>query len=261
MRRSVSYDRAADFYDATRALPRAVARKLTDALMAELAAAGAHHALEVGIGTGRISRPLAARGVRICGVDIAPRMLARLGEQLGPDHLSPDLVLGDATQLPVASGAFRAVLVFHLLHLVSSSEAAARELRRVLAPGGMLIRGVTSYLGENPWQVYVAKSNELLAKRNVVVRTRRSREQIRAALTATGGSSRVAPVAEDEERNTPEQNLDRIRQRIDSWTWGVPDDLFADFLAEFEPWYRQHYQEMEREYVQRVSYELEVWSF
>ena len=261
MRGSVSYDRAADFYDATRRLSPAVAQKLTDALMAELKTAEADYVLDVGIGTGRVSRPLAEHGVRVCGTDIAPRMLAKLREQLGAEHRRPDMLLGDATHLPVASRSFRAVLAFHVLHLVSSLEDAARELRRVLAPGGVLIRSMTSYPGENPWQVYVAKSNELMKGRGFAVRTRVSREQMRAALAAVGGSSRVVPVAEDEERNTPEQILGRIRQRVDSWTWQMPEEVFADFMGEFERWYRQHYEEMEREYVQPVLYELEVWTF
>ena len=107
---SVSFDRAADIYDATRALPDAVARRLTDALVAEIEAARADRVLEIGIGTGRISRPLSERGVRVCGVDISPRMLARLREQLGPRHLPPDLALGDATRLPLASASFQAVI-------------------------------------------------------------------------------------------------------------------------------------------------------
>lgn len=100
---SVSFDRAADFYDVTRALPTHIARKLTDALVVELAAANATHVLEVGIGTGRISRPLAERGVRVCGVDIALRMLARLRDQLDTQHVSPDLLRADTTRLPIAS--------------------------------------------------------------------------------------------------------------------------------------------------------------
>ncbi len=116
---SVNFDRAAGFYDATRALPDAVAAKLTDALLAERDAVHADSVLEAGVGTGRISRPLAKRGVRIRGVDIAPLMLAKLGEQLGPNDERPDLMLADAAQLPFAPYSFRMVLMMHVLHLVS----------------------------------------------------------------------------------------------------------------------------------------------
>lgn len=67
---SISFDRAADFYDATRALPRQVMQGLTAALLDEIRAADAKTVLEVGVGTGRIARPLLERGVHVCGVDI-----------------------------------------------------------------------------------------------------------------------------------------------------------------------------------------------
>ncbi len=263
MDRSIGYDRVADVYDATRALPQAVQRKLTDALVGELATVGPGEVLEVGVGTGRISRPLALRGIRLCGVDIAPRMLAKLREQLGPEHAPPDLVLGDATRLPLAPASFRAVLVFHVLHLVSSMERAVGELRRVVAPGGALIRGCSRYLGESPWEASDAKWSELTAKSGLSLSTgsRPQREQIRGALLAAGGSCRTQTCAEYEERSTPAQHLDRIRNRVENCSWEIPEHAFAACLKEFEPWYRRHYGDMDGELAQAVSYELEVWSF
>ena len=58
MSESISFERAADFYDATRALPDNVAAKLTEALLAELTRIDADRALEAGGGTGGLSRPL-----------------------------------------------------------------------------------------------------------------------------------------------------------------------------------------------------------
>lgn len=81
----------------------------------------------------------ADRGLRVTGVDISPRMLARLRAQLGSEHLPPDIMLADATALPIATGSFRATLVVHVLHLVSSWRNTIRELRRALAPGGVLL--------------------------------------------------------------------------------------------------------------------------
>ncbi|MCA1676999.1 MAG: class I SAM-dependent methyltransferase, partial [Actinobacteria bacterium] len=45
-------------------------------LLAELAGAGP--ALELGIGTGRLALPLAARGVEVHGIDASPAMVERL---------------------------------------------------------------------------------------------------------------------------------------------------------------------------------------
>src|SRR5260370_18760038 len=40
--------------------------------------AGKRRALELGIGTGRIAIPLAARGVRVMGIDASPAMVAQI---------------------------------------------------------------------------------------------------------------------------------------------------------------------------------------
>lgn len=260
---SVSYDRIAHVYDATRALPEAVQHKLTDALVAEFASAGAHHILDVGVGTGRITRPLAERGLRVCGVDIGSRMLRTLRTQQARD-VAIDHVLGDATQLPLETASFRGIVVYHVLHLVSSVHSAVRELRRVLARGGVLICGFERYCGASPWDACTAKLRELAVTRGFVPPPRPGpySETIGNALRAFGGSSHLRQYAEGQEIHTPEEVLGRIRGRIYyTWLWDMPDDLFADCLAEFEPWYRCHYEDMRREVAQPVSYELEVWSF
>ena len=55
----------------------------TVAFLAQLAGDGP--ALELAIGTGRIALPLAARGVRVDGIDISDAMVARLREKPGGD--------------------------------------------------------------------------------------------------------------------------------------------------------------------------------
>jgi len=257
---SVSFDHAADVYDATRALPPKIVAKQTEALLAELGAAGAERLLEVGIGTGRISRPLMERGVRVIGVDIAPRMLARLREQLGPGHVPPDLLLGDATRPPFRDRSFRAVLMVHVLHLIADWQSALEEMRRVLAPGGVFLQDRTRYDEENPWRAAMDKREELLAAFGVVVRRRPKMEEIETALQAAGGSLRTVGYFEDEELNVASHLVERLRSRTDSWTWEIPEDVFPEILAQYEAWCREHY-DLQREYVQPVQYTLEVWKF
>lgn len=261
MSASVSFDRAADTYDATRALPTEVASRLTEALLAELGRAGTDRLLEVGIGTGRIARPLAERGVGVAGVDIAPRMLARLREQLTPRHAPPDLLLGDATAMPIAGGAFRAALVVHVFHLVEPWERAAEEIARVLATGGVLIHHYTRYPEENPWQDSLRRRAELLEEMGMRLRQRPSDEQLAAKFRALGGTMRREVYATEEERTAPRHWLERARNRVDSWTWEVPEEMYPAFFERYESWCREHYGDLAREHVERVSYELEVWAF
>ena len=61
--------------------------------------AGDGPALELAIGTGRIALPLAERGIRVDGIDIAPAMVARLREKPGGDRLS--VQIGDFADVDV----------------------------------------------------------------------------------------------------------------------------------------------------------------
>jgi SAM-dependent methyltransferase len=70
--------------------------------------AGHGPALELAIGTGRIALPLAARGIRVDGIDISPAMINQLRAQPGGDKIS--VVIGDFAGVPV-SGAYRLIYV------------------------------------------------------------------------------------------------------------------------------------------------------
>ena len=66
-------------------------------LLAGLARDG--RALELAIGTGRVAVPLAARGVRVSGIELSPAMLARLRAKPGAAGI--EVVEGDMTSTRV----------------------------------------------------------------------------------------------------------------------------------------------------------------
>jgi hypothetical protein len=77
-------------------------------------------ALELAIGTGRIALPLAARGIRVDGIDISPAMINQLRAQPGGDKIS--VVIGDFAGVPV-SGAYRLIyVVFNALFNLLTQE-------------------------------------------------------------------------------------------------------------------------------------------
>jgi len=83
-----------------------------------LAAGGA---LELGIGTGRIALPLAARGVRVHGIDLSPDMVAQLRKKPGGAEIP--VVLGDFSTAR-AEGTFSLVyLVFNTISNLTSQDA------------------------------------------------------------------------------------------------------------------------------------------
>jgi ubiquinone/menaquinone biosynthesis C-methylase UbiE len=103
--------------------------------------------LELGPGTGIFTLPVAewlAPEGRLGVLDLQQEMLdhlAGLAEERGVTNI--DAVQGDATDLPYAGGWFNAAFLVTVLGEVPDQDAALRELRRVLKPGGRLVLGET----------------------------------------------------------------------------------------------------------------------
>ena len=106
--------------------------------LAELAGEGA--ALELGIGTGRIALPLAARGVRVHGIDLSPDMVAQLRAKPGGDEIG--VTIGDFATTKV-DGTFRvAYLVYNTIQNLTTQDAQVACFENVaahLGPGGCFV--------------------------------------------------------------------------------------------------------------------------
>ena len=92
--------------------------------------------LDNGCGTGFLFDAVRDRipaAAEVIGLDISRGMLAKARRR------HDRLVRGDATRLPFADAAFDTVLARSLLHHLSDREAGAREIARVLKPGGGLV--------------------------------------------------------------------------------------------------------------------------
>ncbi|MEM0129195.1 MAG: class I SAM-dependent methyltransferase [Thermoplasmata archaeon] len=121
------FDRIAPVYDATRPpLPPSLAA----ALAAALAERSVRTLLEVGVGTGRVARPLAERGFELTGIDASLGMLSRARAK-GVERL----VRASAYRLPFRDGAFDAALFVHVLHTVDDPAGALREACRAARSG------------------------------------------------------------------------------------------------------------------------------
>jgi SAM-dependent methyltransferase len=105
--------------------------------------------LDLGCGPGQVARYLADRGAPSIGLDLSPQMLrqARLRAESQP------FVCGDLRDLPFRSGwASGAVAFYSVQHLPRQDlPVALEEIRRVLAPGGILV--IATHLGQG--EVYV----------------------------------------------------------------------------------------------------------
>jgi SAM-dependent methyltransferase len=110
----------------------------TIALLAGLAQGG--RALELGIGTGRIALPLAARGIALQGIDASPAMVAKLQAKPGGSRIP--VTVSNFADVAV-EGQF--ALVFVVLNtfcaLLSQAEQVRcfRNVAGHLAPGGVFV--------------------------------------------------------------------------------------------------------------------------
>ncbi|MFO0619208.1 MAG: type II toxin-antitoxin system PemK/MazF family toxin [Polyangiaceae bacterium] len=132
-----SYDAAAEGYAAE--LARELERKPFDrhALNRFAEGVGAGRVVEVGCGPGQVAAYLAGRGVNVVGIDLSPRMI-EVGRRI---HPGVELEVGDMTSLGLPDGAAAGVVSFYSIVHFAPDELVGvfRELRRVLAPGGLLL--------------------------------------------------------------------------------------------------------------------------
>ena len=128
-------ERIADVYDEWYTLPDPEPEAT---LLAELAAGG--RALELGIGTGRIALPLAAKGVEVHGIDASPAIVAQMRAKPGGDAIP--VTIGDMADVPV-DGTFTLIyVVFNTFFMLMTQEQQVRCFRNVaahLAPGGRFV--------------------------------------------------------------------------------------------------------------------------
>jgi SAM-dependent methyltransferase len=148
--KAIAFDRAADYYDRTRGYPEGVAERVAE-LLCQAGSLGAQsRVLEVGIGTGRVALPLAARVGCLAGVDLARPMLERLLEKPSAHRTWP--LLADITALPFGGARFDAVVGVHIFHLVPGWRLALAEIKRVLVPGGVLLLASDDWALRELWQ-------------------------------------------------------------------------------------------------------------
>ena len=87
--------------------------------------------LDAGCGNGVYLGAMSGWRVRAAGCDLSMGMLQSAAHQT--------LFSADVAALPVRDGVFDVVLAVHMLYHVPGRETAVRELRRVLAPGGVCV--------------------------------------------------------------------------------------------------------------------------
>jgi ubiquinone/menaquinone biosynthesis C-methylase UbiE len=246
---SISFDPAANYYDATRGYPAPVAEAIGAALCAAANLGVGSHVLELGIGTGRIAVPLLARGVNVAGVDISSRMLDRLQANLAAQRARDtgrtwgalEARVADTTALPYAAATFDAVIAVHVFHLVDGWERALDEALRVLRTDGVLIVGQDRHpqaLAHEIQQRWIEIVHELGAEAAYVGA---GFEPIVTALRDRGLEITTTTPVSWMTHTRPCDELDLIARRSLSRTWDIPEDIFVASIARLQAWMHLQY--------------------
>ena len=102
--------------------------------------AGNGHALELGIGTGRIALPLAGRGVQVHGIELSKAMVARLRAKPGGDEIG--VTIGDFATASVNGTFSVAYVVFNTIMNLTAQDTQVACFRNVadhLEAGGCFV--------------------------------------------------------------------------------------------------------------------------
>jgi len=230
---SLAFDRAAEYYDETRAIDEAALADTIDLLEAELGGRGP--VLEIGVGTGIVALPFAARGVPLAGLDLSLPMMRKLVEKAGGRAPLP-LVRGDATRMPFREDAFGGAYARWVLHVIPAWRDAVGELCRVVRPGGLVLVEPAGSRGR--WRELWVRFQEVTGGDLMATGfdVGEGFGDLDTAFVAHGAAPRALPTRMVPGRVTFEQFFDRIERRRYSWTWRISEEDLQRAIAEVRPW-------------------------
>lgn len=248
----ISFDRAAEYYDATRGYLEGVPELIRDAIVKYTGADNSSRFLELGVGTGRIALPFIQAGYDFTGVDISQAMMQRLEAKLAADPRRTEyrywLEQADIMHLPFPDETFDVALAVHVLHLVENWRQVIQETRRVLRkPSGWLLIAQDEPVEQAPETLPLPtqvrhKWLQILAELGLDVSKRRparwaANQEIVAYLQELGAAVKVEYLAE---YNWPplstRQTAERLKARLYSSDWKTPDDIHAAAAQRLDEW-------------------------
>ena len=94
-------------------------------------------ALDLGCGTGNLTRHLLEHGARVLACDVSPEFLAQVERRFGATGRLETMRLNGVDLRELPDGAVDMVCAYSVLHHIPDYLAAIDEIARVLAPGGI----------------------------------------------------------------------------------------------------------------------------
>jgi ubiquinone/menaquinone biosynthesis C-methylase UbiE len=221
----VDYDRMAADYDRGRALAPDGLDGWRDAVAGWLPPPGGRPVLDLGAGTGLFAVALAEwTGTRVVALEPSAGM-----RQQGRRHPLVAWIGGAAQRLPLAAGSCGAAWASTVLHHLGDLPGCARELRRVVEPGGtVLVRGAF------PGRLDGITMFRFFPGARRVAETFPTVEAVVAAFATAGFAAEAPHPVPQVSAASLRASLDQVRLRADTTLQALADDEFAAGLAALE---------------------------
>lgn len=249
-----SFDHAVDFYDETRSLSPDALRVTTDLLAHQLR--GCDRVLEIGVGTGLLALPLAARGFHVDGIDLSLPMIQRLRQKRSDDRVG--LALADAARMPFRRSAFDGAYLRHVLHLIPDWNDALDEVVRVVRPGGRFLASITDYSG-----LYAEVQERFLREAGglplAVGLSPNDPGSLVRAMTTFGARARRLPAVRGRRSLTLDRFLHHIERGHYTWTWQAAERERAHAAHRLRAWLHRRFGDLDRPV--EPEYFVEWWAF
>lgn len=218
MTKSKCFDRIAERYDATRGGEERGRRFAADL---HPLFTGRGPVLEIGVGTGVVSKGLQELGRAVIGVDIGFEMAKRARERIGAR-----VTVGDAEDLPVLPSSIDDAYSVWVLQLVDV-DAVLHEVARILRPRGRYIVLQRQDVEPNPLHDTMEPMQRALRDDTPLEAGPMARRAWAAGLRLTDEILGARHTFTD----SPELAASRIESRELSTLWDVSDEVWTDVVA------------------------------
>jgi SAM-dependent methyltransferase len=239
--RSVSYDRIAERYDATRGYTAEGTERMAEILTAEFAGRG--RVLEVGIGTGQVALALHARGVAVAGLDRSVPMLSKVGEKAGGRPPFP-VVIGDATEMPFADGGFGGAYFRWVLHLIRDWRDVMTEAVRVVVHGGVVVGEIGGFGGSKFEVQHHYRELAGIVSRPIGLPWS-DWASLDAHMETLGCRVRLMSAFDDPDRQSLAEFIDATEHNIYSWTWKLDEETRVRCAQETREWAQERFGDLD----------------
>ena len=250
----VNFDRVAEVYDRTRAVPMEIVTILTQEINKKLQTtfeSPPYQILSLGIGSGRVERYLSSTNNHLFGIDISELMLKELKKKGVVESIS--ILQADACNLPFR-GKFHLTIAVHVIHLIQKQEDFLNEIIRT---SQMVIFGDV-YTDAYQSKLYSYFLNILSTLGWIKQESKSINDYLVTAMLKHGFE--VEEFSETINNSQTHASIfESLQKRYFSWLWDVPEPIYQQAMKLLEQKIRDEKINLNESYKTTSSVNLQIF--